>query len=327
MCGLQKSWMWRYKRKKNACESSGGEHPVSTGSKSAAYPSGPPGLPVLGVARIHPKIEFWKAYADWGNKYGVDGLISFHILGHRMVVLNSAADAANLLTKRSAVYSDRLFPTMAGLLLRHEKSMFYIHRKLMHHSFNATAAQMYWEMQEHEARVLADNIVKFPDELIKHLRRFSSVSFSGLFAIKLTWYPLNNTIFDPLPGHLSIHASISTYPLALRTPSCVRTKACFLGRIQDPKFPNIPTFECTFWCIYEVYKRPENRGPTDAEHQNQGHEMNEHPTSRRNTDMGQIKVQVADGKYFEVPEHPTPFQDAGSSSKKSDYWQDQNWVV
>jgi hypothetical protein len=47
------------------------------------------------------------------------------------------------------------------------------------------------------------------------------------------------TIFDPLPGHLSIHAPISICPLTLCVPNCVRTKACFLGRIQDPTHPNI----------------------------------------------------------------------------------------
>jgi hypothetical protein len=58
------------------------------------------------------------------------------------------------------------------------------------------------------------------------------------------------TIFDPLPGHLSIHASISICPLTLRMPNCVRTRACLLGRIQDPKFPNTPIFEFTvnFFC-------------------------------------------------------------------------------
>ncbi|KAF7353851.1 O-methylsterigmatocystin oxidoreductase [Mycena venus] len=147
------------------------------------YPPGPPSQPILGVARIHPKTEFWKTYAEWGRKYGHRGvngsLISFHILGRRMVVLNSAADAANLLTKRSAIYSDRPFPPMAGTLMRREKSIFYIsynerfkmYRKLMHCSFNASAAQMYWEIQDREARILVVNIVKFPEKLVEHLRR------------------------------------------------------------------------------------------------------------------------------------------------------------
>ncbi|KAJ7892602.1 cytochrome P450 [Mycena leptocephala] len=68
---------------------------------------------------------------------------------------------------------------MAGVLMRREKSMFYIshndrfktYRKMMHHAFNPAASQMYWEVQEHEARVLVDIILKSPDDLSEHLRR------------------------------------------------------------------------------------------------------------------------------------------------------------
>ncbi|KAJ6538524.1 cytochrome P450 [Mycena vulgaris] len=99
-----------------------------------------------------------------------------------MVVLNSASDAVNLLTKRSAIYSDRPFPPMAGVLMRREKSMFYIsynerfktYRKMMHRAFNPDAAQMYWEMQEREALILVDNIVNFPDNMVEHLRRHAA---------------------------------------------------------------------------------------------------------------------------------------------------------
>ncbi|KAJ7691746.1 cytochrome P450 [Mycena rosella] len=143
------------------------------------YPPGPPSLPILGVALNHPQTEFWRTYADWGRKYGDEGFISFHLLGKRMVILNSASDANNLLSKRSSNYSDRPFPTMAGILMRREKSMFYIshnerfkiYRKMMHHAFNPAASQMYWGIQEHEARILVDSILKTPGELPEHLRR------------------------------------------------------------------------------------------------------------------------------------------------------------
>ena len=122
-------------------------------------------------------------YAIWlsachdilGNK----GLISFHVLRRRMVVLNSRAVAEDLLNKRNTNYSDRPFPTMAGQLMKREKSIFYIsynerfkqYRRLMHHSFNAGASQSYWDVQEHEARILVDNLVKTPDRLPQLLRR------------------------------------------------------------------------------------------------------------------------------------------------------------
>ncbi|KAJ7891352.1 cytochrome P450 [Mycena olivaceomarginata] len=145
--------------------------------RSKPYPPGPPSLPILGVASIHPRTEFWKTYAEWGRKYGPHFFFcGFHLAARlSRLVLNSAADAANLLTKRSTIYSDRPFPTMAGLLMRREKSIFLhrfkMYRKLMHRSFNPSAAQMYWETQEREARILVDNIIKFPESLVKHLRR------------------------------------------------------------------------------------------------------------------------------------------------------------
>ena len=90
------------------------------------YPPGPPGLPVLGVALEHPKTEFWKTYARWGQKYSPKGIMSFHVLGRRIIVLNKGSIATEMLDKNSNIYSDRPFPIMAGLLLRREKSIFFM---------------------------------------------------------------------------------------------------------------------------------------------------------------------------------------------------------
>ncbi|KAJ7940739.1 cytochrome P450 [Mycena leptocephala] len=146
--------------------------------RSPPYPPGPPSWPIFGVALNHPKTEFWKTYADWGRKYGAEGLLSFHILGRRLIILNSAADAFNLLSKRSSIYSDRPFAPMSGLM-RREKSIFCIsyndrlkaYRKLMHQSFNPTASQMFWEVEEKEAAILVDSIITSPQNLVEHLRR------------------------------------------------------------------------------------------------------------------------------------------------------------
>ncbi|KAF7363348.1 O-methylsterigmatocystin oxidoreductase [Mycena sanguinolenta] len=147
--------------------------------RSHPLPPGPPSWPIFGVALDHPKTEFWKTYATWGRKFGAEGLISFHILGRRLIVLNSAADAFNLFSKRSSIYSDRPFATMAGRLMRREKSIFCIsynerlkaYRKLMHQSFNPTVSQMFWEMEEKEAAILVDSIITSPENLVEHLRR------------------------------------------------------------------------------------------------------------------------------------------------------------
>ncbi|KAF8148392.1 cytochrome P450 [Crassisporium funariophilum] len=143
------------------------------------YPPGPKGLPVIGAAKEHPKTEFWKTYAEWGRKYGNLGFISFHILGRRMVVLNSVTAAEDLLSRRSVIYSDRPFPPMAGQLMKREKSMFYIsynerlktYRKFMHQGFNPSASQNYWGISQNQARILVANIYKSPQNLMEHLRR------------------------------------------------------------------------------------------------------------------------------------------------------------
>ena len=94
--------------------------------KTILFPPGPPGVPLLGVAHKHPKTEYWKTYAEWGRAYGTNGIISFHALGRHIIVLNTAQAATRMLDKNSGIYSDRPFPTMAGLLMRREKSFFYM---------------------------------------------------------------------------------------------------------------------------------------------------------------------------------------------------------
>ncbi|KIJ34578.1 hypothetical protein M422DRAFT_263358 [Sphaerobolus stellatus SS14] len=145
------------------------------------YPPGPKGLPLLGVARSHPKTEYWKTYAQWGRDYGDHGLISFHVLGRRMVVINSREMAETLLDGRGAIYSDRPFPMMSGHLMNRQKSIFIMsynsrlksYRKLMHHDFNSRAAQKYWYVQEDEAQILLQGLLRTPENFLAHIDRFS----------------------------------------------------------------------------------------------------------------------------------------------------------
>ncbi|KAJ6547459.1 cytochrome P450 [Mycena capillaripes] len=41
----------------------------------------------------------------------------------------------------------------------------------MHQSFNPTASQMFWEVEEKEAAILVDSIITAPQDLVEHLRR------------------------------------------------------------------------------------------------------------------------------------------------------------
>jgi hypothetical protein len=57
---------------------------------------------------------------------GTDGLISFHVVGRRMVIINSAAVAEDLLIRRPTIYSDRPNPTMGSKLIGIEKAIFML---------------------------------------------------------------------------------------------------------------------------------------------------------------------------------------------------------
>ncbi|KAI0777944.1 cytochrome P450 [Irpex lacteus] len=75
-------------------------------------PPGPKPLPVLGNILDVPADAAWKVFQQWGKKYG--DVIYLETLGKKMVVLNSAAAAFELLDKRSAIYSYRPNFTMAN---------------------------------------------------------------------------------------------------------------------------------------------------------------------------------------------------------------------
>jgi len=145
------------------------------------YPPGPKGLPLLGVVREHPRSEYWKTYAQWGEQYGDNGLISFHLLGRRIVVINTREMAEELFDRRGAIYSDRPFPMMSGELMNRHKSIFIMsynerlktYRRLMQHDFNPRAARKYWAVQEQEAHVLLKGLYLAPKEFLAHIDRFS----------------------------------------------------------------------------------------------------------------------------------------------------------
>lgn len=85
------------------------------------YPPGPRPLPIIGNLLHIPKEFSWLAYAHFAEKYGIKqpfvltllltgyigDIISFHVFGQVIVVLNSIQAAKDLLEKRGDVYSDR----------------------------------------------------------------------------------------------------------------------------------------------------------------------------------------------------------------------------
>ncbi len=94
-------------------------------------PPGPKRLPVLGNIFDIPTDEAWKVFQKWGEQYGTyrinvamapcllsslcaGDVIYLETLGKKMIVLNSAAAAFELLNKRNSIYSYRPKLTMVN---------------------------------------------------------------------------------------------------------------------------------------------------------------------------------------------------------------------
>ncbi|KAI0288410.1 hypothetical protein BC826DRAFT_691226 [Russula brevipes] len=73
------------------------------------YPPGPRPLPIIGNLLDIPKEFSWLAYTEFSKKHG--DILSFHVLGQVIIVLNTAKAAKDLLERRGDIYADRpVFP-------------------------------------------------------------------------------------------------------------------------------------------------------------------------------------------------------------------------
>lgn len=145
------------------------------------HPPGPPCRPILGLdPTLIPKSEPWKRYAEWAKIYGP--IFSFHILGRRVIVLNSLAEMTALLTKRASNYSERPLRTMYDIIMARRTSVFNIpasderhriYRRLLNGTLNARAVQAYHPVLEDEARGLLARLLDSPEQFEKHIRHTS----------------------------------------------------------------------------------------------------------------------------------------------------------
>ncbi|KAG7451643.1 cytochrome P450, partial [Guyanagaster necrorhizus] len=137
------------------------------------------GEPILGHLRVIPVGNPELQYREWSRQYG--DVLSFHILGQPIIVLNSVKAAIDLLDKRGSNYCDRpafhLFEEMGWegtLTFLRWGPRFQRNRKLIQSSFTKRQIVKYQELQTREARVLVRNLIQSPEEYDRLIRRFAT---------------------------------------------------------------------------------------------------------------------------------------------------------
>ncbi|KAJ7843627.1 cytochrome P450 [Mycena olivaceomarginata] len=145
-------------------------------------------------------------------------------MGQLVVVLNTHKVAADLLDRRSLIYSDRprfimVYEYLSGGLLISGAPYGELWRRLRraaHEGLNIRAAEKLQPQQEREAATLAAYIIRDPDEWEEHLKTLSRVfAFDRVYA--LPSIPSND---DPLPGNYLVEV----FPIMKLIPSWMAKK-------------------------------------------------------------------------------------------------------
>ncbi|KAI0253751.1 cytochrome P450 [Lactifluus subvellereus] len=141
------------------------------------YPPGPRSLPIIGNLLDIPKEFSWLAYTRFSKKHG--SIMSFHVFGKVIIVLNTAKAAKDLLEKRGDICSDRPVITFFDMMgwqwnvstARYTES-YRLARKLLDRGLRLGAVASYRQMQQARARVLLTRLLTNPNNWETHIELF-----------------------------------------------------------------------------------------------------------------------------------------------------------
>ncbi|PYH45575.1 cytochrome P450 [Aspergillus saccharolyticus JOP 1030-1] len=175
---------------------------LSPRKPSAPLPPGPLPLPLVGNLRDLPAPDSpdWLHWLKHKDVYGPISTVT--VLGQRLIILNDAKLALELLEKRSAVHSDRPkmpFAELAGwgdgLVILPYASKFKAYRKHLHREIGSKASiARFHALQEVETRRFLFRLINTPEELVGHIRKLA-----GAVILKIAYgYAVDPFQRDPL---------------------------------------------------------------------------------------------------------------------------------
>ncbi|KAI5119818.1 hypothetical protein M0805_006951 [Coniferiporia weirii] len=140
------------------------------------YPPGPKGLPLIGNVFDMPSSDAWVKAAEWRETYG--DIVFVQNLGTPAVFFNSYEVAADLIEKRSTIYSSRPSSIMVSELQRWDwltSNMPYgekwrKHRACLHPFLEPTSVGRYSDLQTRETHKMLANFLNTPKNFLQHVR-------------------------------------------------------------------------------------------------------------------------------------------------------------
>lgn len=145
------------------------QHALKKSTEARRLPPGPKTLPLIGNLHHLPKRRQFEEFYRWSKEYGP--VMYLDMAGQPFIVLSSHQAAQDLLSRRSARYSDRPRRVMCGelvtkgmhMLLRPYDAAYKLHQRMEAPLLSVRAAKSYTPLQDLEARQLLFDVLKESD--------------------------------------------------------------------------------------------------------------------------------------------------------------------
>jgi cytochrome P450 len=137
---------------------------------SYPLPPGPKPAPLIGNLLQLPQSLPWLHVYHWSKKYGP--MMHLNMAGQPLIILSTQQAAHDLLSRRSAHYSDRPRMVMAGelvtkgmhILFRSNDDRYRLHKRMEAPHLNLRSAKSYHPLQDMESRQLLLDVLREYDE-------------------------------------------------------------------------------------------------------------------------------------------------------------------